>query len=291
MGGILVGSLIFPYNYALTANAMYVPHQKWADERWYPGSDRLGFGPNIGNLGWSHLDPLPGHGPMDVVINAHQNFYMSNFELFGWSFGSLGFIALLLLWRQWSPADWIFLAVILVIVAGHSLYWFSGGPDIGARYWYQILVPLVVLTVRGVQILQQRLIQRGATKRAALRVVAFVAVASLVASINVMPWRSLSKYYNYRGMSADVNRLARSHNFGHSLVFIQSRHDEDYASALVFNPPTLESSGTIYALDAGAHHREVLKKHFPDRPVWYVGRSSKDEDRMRVLAGPFPPKS
>ena len=38
-------------------------------------------------------------------------------------------------------------------------YWYSGGPDFGARYWYLILVPLVVLSVRGLQALQGSLLE------------------------------------------------------------------------------------------------------------------------------------
>lgn len=291
VAGFLVGGLLFPYNYALTGDAMYTPHEKWADERWYTGADQLGFGPNIGNLGWNHLDPLPGHGLLDVIVNANKNFYMSNFELFGWSFGSLGFAALALLLGGARRADRLFLAIILAIIAGHSFYWFSGGSDIGARYWYQALVPLIVLTVRGIQLVQQRLIELGAVKLTASRVTAFVVAASLIAFINVIPWRSLGKYYRYRGMSAEIERLAHTHKFGRSLVFIQAREREDYASAFIFNPPTLEAPGTIYALDAGAAHREAVQRRFPDRPVWFVGRPPEDKGPLQVLAGPLPPES
>lgn len=96
VGGLLVGGLLFPYNYALTGDPLRTPHQVMTDARYYPGADRLGFGKEVGTYGWRQLDPLPGHGPIDVVINAHMNFYMSNLELFGWDFGSVGFMALLI---------------------------------------------------------------------------------------------------------------------------------------------------------------------------------------------------
>lgn len=287
---VVVGAAIFPYNYVLTGSPTYSPHMKWTDEAWYPGADRLGFGPNLGNVGWPHIDPLPGHGPVDVVINANKNFYMTNFELFGWSFGSLIFVALMVLLGMRQRADWVFIAIVVAIVAGHSSYWFSGGPDYGARYWYQALLPFIVLTVRGVQILQQRLIARGTAKLAASRVTVFVMAASFIAFINIIPWRSLGKYYHYRGMSGDVNRLAQDHNFGVSLVFVQSQDQEDYASAFVLNPSTLKEPKTIYARDAGPAHNEALSRYYPNRPTWFVGRSPIDGDHLRVLAGPLPGK-
>jgi hypothetical protein len=71
VGGLLVGGLLFPYNYALTGDPLRTPHQVMPDARYYPGADRLGFGKEVGTYGWRQLDPLPGHGPIDVVINPH----------------------------------------------------------------------------------------------------------------------------------------------------------------------------------------------------------------------------
>lgn len=286
---LAVGSLAFAYNYALTGDALYAPHMRWADETWYPGADRLGFGPEIGNVGWPHIDPLPGHGLVDVIINANSNFYMANIELFGWSFGSLGFAALALLLGGLRRADWLFFALLVSMVAGHSFYWFSGGPDFGARYWYQALVPLVVLTVRGMQAVQQRLIERRASELSASRVTAFVLVASLVAFANVVPWRSLGKYHHYRGMSGNVGRMADAYGFGDSLVFVREGGKNDYASAFVFNPPTLDSRGTIYARDTGLVGRAAVAQHFPGRSVWIVAGSSRAAGPFRLVAGPLPP--
>lgn len=286
---LMVGSLAFAYNHVLTGDLMYAPHTKWTDETRYPGVDRLGFGPNIGNVGWPHLDPLPGHGPLDVIINANSNFYMISSDMFGWGFGSLFFAAVAVLWGRLRRIDWLFIGIILATVLGHSFFWFSGGPDIGARYWYQALLPLSVLSVRGGIAARRQLIRLGASGLARFRVIAFVLVASVVAFINVVPWRAVTKYYRYRGMSADIGRLAETHNFGDALVFIQQIHKEDYASAFIFNPTSLNKSGTIYVLDAGPSPRAAVLRHFSSRPVWIVGRSSSDDKRMRVLSGPIAP--
>jgi hypothetical protein len=289
LSGAAVGGLIFPYNAALTGDLFRTPHQAWSEAKPEAGVDRLGFGSDIGNIAWSHLDPFPGHGLLDVIINAHQNFFNSNFELFGWSFGSLIFASIFVLWRSWGRADRLFLSIVFMVIVGHSFYWFSGGPDFGARYWYQTLVPLVVLTVRGVQELQRRWFEISAAPSSKHRISAIVVVAAVVAFVNVVPWRSIGKYHRYRGMSADVARLARDHDFGHSLVFVQARHPEDYASAFIFNPSNLDAPGTIYALDAGESSRDILYRHYPDRSVWLLGGSPSDEVRLRVLAGPLPP--
>jgi hypothetical protein len=103
-----------------------------------------------------------------------------------------------------------------------------------------------------------------------------------------MPWRSLGKYPRYRNYSAEVDRLARAYHFGHSLVFLPPN---DYQLAFVFNPPTLDGGGTVYAADAGPVHREAVRRYFADRPVWFIARSPTARHRIEVLAGPLPPEN
>jgi len=289
---ILVGGLDFVYNHALTGDAFYPPHMKWADEKAYgPGIDRLGFGLDVGNVGWPHLDAFPGHGLRDVIANTHMNAYAANFELFGWGFGSFIFVFLVLILGELRREDWLFTAIAISIIGGQTVYWFSGGPDFGARYWFQALIPFVFFTVRGVSLLQTRLRNLGAPDGVLWRVAMFPVVASLVALLNVVPWRSVGKYHRYRGISADVGRIAKAYRFGNdSLVFVSSRTPDDYDSAALFNPPTLQSPGTIYALDAGPVHRKIVLRYFPGRRVWFLSGAPEQDGRLRVVAGPLLPK-
>jgi hypothetical protein len=286
---IAIAGLLLPYNRSLTGQATYDPITKYFDERYYPGSNRLGFGREVGNVGWTGLDPLLGHGPVDVLVNANANFYMLNFDLFGWSFGSLWFAVVLVLWGRWTRTDWLFLTTVLLIIGGMSLYWFSGGPDFGARYWYQTQVPMVILTVRGMQVVRDRLATLAPLAGIGERLWVFIAVASLVAFINVLPWRSLDKYHNYRGMRPDIRTLSRDYTFGNSLVLIQSRDNKafpEYSSAAIFNPPSLEQPGTIYARDLNPSKTDLLRKHFADRPLWIVAAPSVTGKGMQVVGGP-----
>src|SRR5690606_10019122 len=223
---------------------------------------------------------------VDVVINANRNAYMSNVELFGWGFGSLAFVLLAVLLGRRRREDWLFLSIIIATVAGHSVYWFSGGPDIGARYWYQALVPLVALTVRGAALLGERLRELGLASAGA-RVPAFVAAASLVAFLSFVPWRGIGKYPRYRGTSGDVRRLAETHGLEGGLVLIRALDESDFASAFVLNPAVLGGPGPLYARDAGPESRAALRAAFPGRPVWIVGYPSSAARRMEVLAGPL----
>jgi hypothetical protein len=284
-----VAALIFPYNQAVTGRANYPPHEAWADGRYGPGVDVLGFGPNVGIPRWPNLDPLPGHGPADVVLNLNKNLFMANVDLFGWAMGSLVCVWLALGLGGWQPRDRAMLGLIAAFIVGYSAFWFSGGPDLGPRYWYPLIIPFAVLTARGAQMLAAVLAVRGGVTHAGARVGVLVLVASVGAMVTVLPWRAATKHYRYRGIGGEVRALASAHHFEHALVFVRTAARDDYQSAFVLNPRTLDEPGTIYAIDAGPESRAAVVRRFADRPVWVIGRrdTASVARPFDVLEGPL----
>lgn len=286
----LVAALLFLYNAGLTGNPFMAPQQLWADHLFGSGVDTLGFGPKVGTIGWlENMDPLPGHGLADVVLNDNKNFSLVNFELFGWAFGSLTLACLALRPRGIRGHDGLVVGLVAFIVVGHSFYWGHGGPDFGARYWYLMLVPMAVLTVRGLETVIHGLASRGSTDLLAARAGIFVALACASAMLTVVPWRAAVKYDRYRGIARDFQNIVELHGIENSLIFVRSPRRSDYQAAFTFNPPTLDYGGNVFARDAGARNANAVLAHFPGRPVWVVGRESETDSTIDVIAGPLPP--
>ena len=286
-GAVVAALLVRPYNRYMTGDASSFPIMAYIDKYYAKGSNDLGFGANRG-LGWSGLDPFPGHGAVDVVVNANLNVTSTNVELLGWATGSLLAIFLLLATRRLRRADWWHVVVIGVIAGVHSLYWFSGGPDFGARYWFLIVVSCVALVARGV-------VELGATLEAGgegsgsgpVRATSAALALSLAALLTFFPWRAVDKYHNYRGMRPDIPALASENRFGRSLVFIRGKRHPDYASAVAYNPTNLRANVPLYAWDAGREAREEALRAYADRPVWFVDGPTRTGGRFRVAAGPL----
>jgi hypothetical protein len=302
LAGVAMTLLFLAYNRAMTGDAFYPPINKFTDTHYYPGGNRLGFGRDVGNFGWYELDPLPGHGARDVFVNTNINLYLLNFELFGWPCGSLVFVFLMFAWRRWRD-DALMWGYLVALWAGLNLYWFHGGPDFGPRYWYQMMLPCSVLTVRGAQVFAARWISCAkngganeakrtveapvtASASAASRVWAFVVLASLLGTVNLLTWRSLDKYYRYRGMRADIREFERQ--FGRSLVFVRGDLFPDYAAAFVENPPDLDrdAPGPIFARDLGPESRARLQAYYSGRPVWIVAGPSETGAEYRIVERP-----
>lgn len=282
-----VTGLLLPYNRELTGDPLVFPLTAYTDRVHGPGTNAMGFGPDRG-LGWfGGLDPLPGHGALDVLVNSNLNLYGLNVELLGWSTGSLLILALFCFSGRLNRVDWWMLAVILSVIGVHALYWFSGGPDFGPRYWYLVLFPCLALAARGLLTLGESLTRLD--PGAEVRVLFGGLVLSLMAVVVFWPWRAVDKYHHYRNMRPDIRRLAQERALGASLVLVRGDRHPDYASAAIYNPLDLRARQPIYAWDMGPDVRSALLRAYPDRPVWVVDGPSVTGNGFRIVGGPLSP--
>ncbi len=232
------------------------------------------------------LDPLPGHGPLDVLINANFNLFQTNTELLGWATGSLLLIALLLCWGRLRRSDWWMLAVVVMIVGIHSVYYFSGGPDFGARYWYLIIVPCVALAARGLESLGAQ-VANAETSDAPTRVLAGAFALTVVTLCVFVPWRARDKYFHYRGMEPGIRALARDPVYRNGMMLVRGNRHPDYASAVIYNPMTADSPSPLFVWDTGEPNRRALAEAYPTRRFWIVDGPTRTGDGYQVVAGPL----
>lgn len=286
IAGLVLGSMIIAgiglfYNAALTGNPLEFPINAYTNEHFGPNSNAYGFGPDRG-MGWA-IDPNPGHSPTDALINTNLNVSTLNTELFGWSIGSFLLIALFFCFAKLQRSDYLMLAVIAVIYWLHFFYYFSGGPDFSARYWFLMIVPLLVLTARGIQLLAAKLKESSGD----VRLYAIISMLCLMTLLNFIPWRAIDKYHNFRGMRPDIRYLAEKYNFGKSLVLVQGNQHPDYDSAMIYNPLNFQENVPIYVWDRDLETRKKLLAAYADRPVWIIKSPSLTQSGFEVAAGPL----
>jgi hypothetical protein len=149
---MITGSTALLYNRLITGDPTSFPIMVYADQFFGPNTNALGFGPDRG-MGWA-IDPYPGHSPRDAVINANLNTASINVEMLGWSIGSLLIAGVMVFSGALRRSDYLMLGVIAAVFIPHFFYYFSGGPDFAARYWFLMIVPGVALTARGIQFLE-----------------------------------------------------------------------------------------------------------------------------------------
>ena len=288
LGTIMVGSLTLFYNYLLMDDPFVFPLTAYYEEYFGPNVNALGFGSDRG-LGWP-IDAFPGHSPFEALINLSINTFLVNIELFGWSTGSLIVILVLLFSGKMKRKDHLLLAVLLVTIGLYSLYWFNGGPDFGARYWYLTVIPLVVLTVRGIHHLERSLKFGSASlSDSSPRVTAAVLSLCLTSFLTFFVWRATDKYHLYLGMRSDIRLLAQEYDFGKSLVLIQGESYPDYLSAWTYNTFNFRDDNPLYGWDRSSEIRARLLAAYSDRPVWFVNGPALTGGSYQVVRGPVTP--
>lgn len=275
VGVIAVSALVLPYNAELTENPFSFPLTRYVEKLFGKGSGDLGFGPNRG-LGWA-LDPYPGHSPRDAAINANLNWTTANQELFGWATGSLILVFLAVVRVRFRSLDLVWLASIAAVIGFYSLYYFSGGPDFAARYWFLIIIPLVVLTVRGFLELC------SAAGRHQDRVLVAVGLLVFSTIFIYLPWRATDKYKNYLDMNPELLKLSRQRHFGRSLVLVRGKEFPDYASAVVYAPLDPRSDETVFAFDKSPEIRGQLLQAYADRPIQVVEGPSITHSGYKIV--------
>ena len=272
LGAIAVSSLVLPYNAHFTGSATRFPIMTYTEALYGPNANALGFGPDRG-LGWSGLDPFPGHGARDVVVNTLLNTHAIDVELFGWATGAWFLLVVLAGLRRPDSRDlWVF-GALMAPIALHAFYWFSGGPDFGARYWFLTLLPLTLVAARGLAR------ERGGGHARALVAAAALTIAACATFI---PWRAADKYDGYRGMRPWVRSIAADPGMRDALVLVGGRRHPHFASAAAFNPIDLEGDGPVFAWDRDPSTRDSLLAAYPDRTVWVLDPGAGADDGPRL---------
>ena len=289
-GCLTTSSLFLVYNSHITGDPFVFPMSVYLDALWYPGVNSLGFGPEIGNApGWAGLDPYPGHGLRDVLLNASQNFYGLNIELFGWGCGSLILTGVFVLRGSLSTLDKRLAALTVALLASYTLYWFSGGNDYGPRYWYITIVPLMWFSLRGAQLVITATGDGTAGNVAERRVQLAIGACGLIALLCFLPWRAFGKFDSFRGFHTQYRSLASEHDLDSHLVLVRTTRETDWSSAFTLMWPTPYENEPIFALDRGSASTRALLAAYPDRRVIVVRGLNDPNERIEVVEGPLTP--
>ncbi|MBM3987798.1 MAG: hypothetical protein FJ294_07565 [Planctomycetes bacterium] len=270
-----VGALTLPYNAALTGRASSFPIQHYVDVVYGPGKNNLGFGPDRG-LGWSGLDPWEGHSPQEALVTSQFNLFALDAELFGWACGSLALVWLALLGARRSRTDRAMALFAFAVIGSSWLYWFNGGPDFGARYWYLAFVPLVWFTLSGLR-------RASEACAAPARAEAFVGVAVLASLVTWTPWRACDKYRDYRGVRPSQVAAPKLRELRDALVLVDGRRHPEFAQAALLNRFEDPRSTATFAWLRDVATVDALLATMPNRTLYCL--------QTGQLLGPLTPEA
>ncbi|NOC85792.1 hypothetical protein [Ruegeria sp. HKCCD6428] len=265
LGGVLSGGVFLLLNLMITGDALLTPQADYLSRLWPDTQNAYGFGPNVGPPAesWGALDIWVGHSPAEGLLNLINGFAALNYELLGWTFGSLVPVWIAFIWgRKLTGFDRAMLVVFAILVGALFFYWFTGTFYLGPRYWHTALLPALALAAAGIETVRDRLPERH---RGRLHCVILLLCA--VSVVSFTPWRGVSKYNGYGGYTGDIRRQAAG--LGNALVFVSTQGD--IGSALYLNDPFLPEGKPIFLRDMGPEQNADIIAAFPGRDVVYLG--------------------
>jgi hypothetical protein len=166
------------------------------------------------------------------------------------------------LWQRPNRADLAMIVVIVAVIAAMFFYWFADSYYIGPRYWFLAAFPLFYLSARGYQAIRERFPEDG--RNAYVRIDSVFWYACVFGFCVFLPWRAVTKYYEYGNFHPTVREDAASGQFDGAVVLVAKNGDA--GSALMLNDPWLR--GTIYLNDTGDNLDEAaIQAAFPDRKI------------------------
>ncbi|MDH3446242.1 MAG: hypothetical protein OEN50_20150, partial [Deltaproteobacteria bacterium] len=166
-------------------------------------------------------------------------------------------------------------------------------PDFGARYWFLVVLPFVILTARGILCLKNLAYgnaEHGYKATSGSSAVHLGAVLlCLSAVVTVVPWRAIDKYHEYRGMRPDIREFVKGGKLSNALVLIRGESHPDLVSAFIYGGLDPYGENPVFALDRGPDIRRRLKESYPHRRVWIMEGPSRTGNGYRVVVRPDDP--
>jgi hypothetical protein len=254
------------YNAIVTGNAMTFPFH------YYDSGESLGFG-------------TMGH----TFVSAIRNLAVSMGRLNGAFLGfplSLMFLFVVLFDRK-EFGDYLSIGIFGSIAVAYLFYYSPGVSDLGPVYYYEAIIPLLLLTARGIVSLH-RLVGAHFEQGNAL-IPNFLVLSTVLALVSFVP-EQISHVSRLTEQIREPYEVVRSANVHHGLVLIKTRANKGWVFGYR-NPSPDFTDDIVYAHYADTVSNRALVKYFPDRTPYILDRdASKDHSILvRVDRGTLRP--
>ncbi|MCX6143249.1 MAG: phospholipid carrier-dependent glycosyltransferase [Ignavibacteriales bacterium] len=257
-GFALVVGITLWYNAIVTGNALTFPFH------YYNSAEELGFGA----FGHTFLASVRNLGVSIGRLNGvFLGFPLSFLFLFAVLFDRKGF------------GDYVSFGILGGIAVAYLFYYSPGVSDLGPVYYYETMIPLLLLSARAVVSLH-RLFTDHFSHGNAL-VPNFLVLSGILALVTYVP-EQISHVHRLTDQIREPYEVVRSANVQHGLVLIKSRMDKGWVFGYR-NPSPDFTENIIYARYADTASNLALTGYFRDRMPYILDRDSS-KARWRLVA-------
>jgi hypothetical protein len=259
-------------NARLTGAPLVPPVNRYFDTQVGPGSNRLGFGSDIGHT-WDASPP--GHTPLEATWNLCLNLAHLNRHLLGWPAGSLVLVLIFLLGARKTRGERLLLFHAAATLLLYSLYWYHG-VAFGPRFLTSLIPGLVLFTWRGANLLASWLATQHPEEDWERWVRLGVAFSIACAIGLYVPVKAVAEYRGLRGIDGVLLRQAEAAATP-ALIFVEGPRAPDYTGLYFLNAPDYRGPRVV-ALSRGPAGDQEVAAAYPGRTPRILTRHSGVRD-------------
>jgi hypothetical protein len=181
----MLAAFVAPFLFTLHYNKVVTGQYLLFPLQYYSNLNENVFDFGFTEIGRGDYTHTPAAGAANLLLNAMR----MNLWLFGWPF-SLLFVFLFVLRGRFSAGDRLLLGVIASMCVVHLPFLSPGVLEVGPRFYFTLMIPLSLLTARGMIGAREIMIEAFASRpafRSTAIVPVFVAFSILLAGTTFYP--------------------------------------------------------------------------------------------------------
>lgn len=225
-----------------------------------------------------------GHTVWKGIYFSLLNLWRLNHYLFGWGV-SLVFVVMVFLWGLNGRVDRLWWGVIACTVTVYLFFASPGVLEAGPRYFFPLLIPVMIWTARGMQAVHGRFANRfrGHPLCGRTLVPAFVSL-SVVMSAATFGAEQIRHYRRLVPAVARPYETVAEADVHHAIVALMNLPACGWVYGLRNNHPDLASNDVIYVWGNGPKKMLCLMDHFVGRSVFLLYFERKGQEvRPRLV--------
>ncbi|HVN48954.1 MAG TPA: glycosyltransferase family 39 protein [Bacteroidota bacterium] len=228
------------YNYLVTGNMLDFPFL------YYSNVETVGFG-------------TYGHTPMFGIQNFLVLCFRLNAALFGLPISLL--FVFLFSFADKKFGDRLLLGILAGVAGSYYFYYSPGVSDIGPVYYYELIIPLFLLSARGIFYVKDVLAKHS--EHAAKYVTTFFAISFLLAFVTYVPERMMHLARLTNNIREPYGAVQNA-NIHQALVLIQSYVPTGWVDGFR-NPSPKFNDDIIFCQYADSVSNQKVVRYFHDR--------------------------
>jgi hypothetical protein len=257
IGFLAMVALMLWYNISVTGNPMQFPFH------YYNPVEEIGFG-------------TYGHTPLLGIKNLAVNLFRLNVSLFGFPL-SLLFVFFLFFTQKDNRDNFLF-SIFGSFTLFYFFYYSPGVFDLGPVYYYEMIIPLLILSARGIFAVIEFLSKYSAEGKTVVS--AFLLLSCLGAWGTYVP-EKITHVGRLTKQIREPYELVEASNIHHAIVMIERLPYKGWVFSYR-SPSPLFTDDIIYCLYADKSSNSAMAKYFRDRN-FYLLHYITDKGNFQLL--------